>query len=79
MTAATQSLLRQALQLSESERVEIAGALFESLGPTPEPEVDEAWRAEIRRRLAAIDSGQAEWIPWEEVRAEFRSRLRGEA
>jgi len=39
-------------------------------------EVERAWDAEIRRRLAELDAGTAEFIPAEEVFAELRARPR---
>ncbi len=75
MTKKAESILQQALVLEESERAEIAGALLESLEPPPDAEVEKAWREEIRRRLAAVDSGSAELIPWEEVRDQLFARL----
>jgi putative addiction module component (TIGR02574 family) len=57
------------LDLDESERAEMAAALLESLEPPgDENEIGQAWREKVRRRVAAIDGGQAELIPWEEVR-----------
>ena len=36
-----------------------------------EPDVEAAWSEEIKRRLAEVDAGTVELIPWEEVRAEL--------
>lgn len=36
-----------------------------------EPDVEETWSEEIKRRLAEIDAGTLELIPWEEVRSEL--------
>lgn len=33
--------------------------------------IKDAWSKEIERRLAEIDEGTVELIPWEEVRAEL--------
>jgi putative addiction module component (TIGR02574 family) len=33
--------------------------------------IEAAWSEEIRRRLAEVDAGTVELIPWEEVRAEL--------
>jgi putative addiction module component (TIGR02574 family) len=38
---------------------------------TSEPDVEAAWSAEIERRLAEIDAGTVELIPWENVRKEL--------
>ena len=36
-----------------------------------EQDIEAAWSKEIKRRLAEIDAGSVELIPWEEVRAEL--------
>jgi putative addiction module component (TIGR02574 family) len=68
-------LLKEALSLSESERAELAGLLLRSLEPPPEADVEEAWREEVGNRVAAIDSGEAEMIPWSVVRDRLFARL----
>ncbi len=45
--------------------------LIETLDPAPEADVEVAWSEEIKRRVAEIDAGTVELIPWEEVRAEL--------
>jgi putative addiction module component (TIGR02574 family) len=76
MTKTAEALLRDALDLDESERAEMAAALLESLEPSvDEREIEQAWRDEVRRRVAAADSGQAELIPWEQVRDQLLARL----
>lgn len=37
-----------------------------------DPEVEQAWKVETRRRVAEIQSGQAKFIPAEQVFAEAR-------
>jgi len=61
-------LLRSALALPQTERSEIAGRLLESLEPPPDSGVEEAWRQEVAVRVAALDAGEVETVPWEEVR-----------
>jgi len=41
------------------------------LDPITEPDVEAAWSAEIERRLAEIDAGTVELIPWDDVRSEL--------
>jgi putative addiction module component (TIGR02574 family) len=77
MTTKARALLAQALELGEAERAEIAGSLLQSLEPPPSAEVDAAWRDEVRRRLAELESGEAETIPWETVRDELLAKLGG--
>jgi putative addiction module component (TIGR02574 family) len=75
MTDRAQALLKQAMALAEAERAEIADALLESLEPSSDSGVDEAWREEVRRRLEQLDAGSVELIPWEEVREQLFARL----
>ena len=46
-----------------------------SLGSDPDDRVDLASREEIARRVAALDAGEVESIPWEQVRDELWSKL----
>ncbi len=64
-------VFREAAQLPERDRATLAGLLIETLDPVSEPDVEAAWSEEIKRRLAEIDAGTVELIPWEEVRAEL--------
>jgi putative addiction module component (TIGR02574 family) len=61
-------------QLPSSDRATLAGLLIESLEPAPEQDVEAAWSEEIARRVAELDAGTVETIPWEEVRAELFGR-----
>ena len=40
-----------------------------------DPEIEEAWRVEIERRLAELDSGAVETVPWEVVKAKLLQRI----
>lgn len=64
-------VFREAAQLPERDRAALAGLLIETLDPISEPDVEAAWSEEIKRRVAEIDAGRVELIPWEEVRAEL--------
>ncbi len=73
MGSSTLDKLRaEALNLPEPDRAELAQQLVASLDGAPDPGVEEAWDAEIRRRLAEIDAGTAKLID----RAEFSRRMR---
>lgn len=63
------------LSLPKGERARLAERLIASLDE--DPEVEEAWAAEIKRRLDGIDRGEIEMIPAEEVLAEARRRING--
>ena len=67
-----EKLRTEALNLPEPDRAELAQQLLASLDGAPDPGVEEAWDAEIRRRLAEIDAGTAKLID----RAEFSRRMR---
>ncbi len=56
------------MQLSESDRAELAGQLIESLDNGAEDNVQQAWSDEIARRLADLDGGSVKPVPWDEVR-----------
>lgn len=64
-------VFHEAAQLPERDRATLAGLLIETLDPIPEPEVEAAWSEEIKKRVAEIDAGTVELIPWEQVRAEL--------
>ncbi len=68
MSDAVEHLLKKALSLDEKDRASIAGALIESLHGEPEAGVDEAWEAEIKRRVADLDARSVETVPWSAVR-----------
>lgn len=58
MTSATQTLLDAALRLPTQERAEFAAILADSVGDgTPAAELDAAWLAEAKQRLAAVRAG----------------------
>ena len=68
-------LFREASELSERERAELAGLLLESLDGEPDQDVEAAWAEEIERRVRQLDSGEVKTIPWQQVRSELFARL----
>jgi putative addiction module component (TIGR02574 family) len=71
MTTHVTELFEKASVLSESDRATLAGLLIESLESEVDPDVEEAWRLEIERRMAELDSGAVETVPWEVVKAKL--------
>lgn len=71
----TEVLLRSVLALPQAERSEFAGRILESLEPPPESSVEEAWRAEVASRVAALDAGEVETVPWADVRDRLLVKL----
>jgi putative addiction module component (TIGR02574 family) len=67
----------EALALSEEDRGKLAEKLVESLDGAVEPTADEAWAAEIQRRLARIEAGQAKSISMSEAVARMHRAAHG--
>ena len=59
---------------SPEERVELANRLLSSLAANSE--IEEAWSAEVERRLAEVESGRMALVPLEEALSRARSSLR---
>jgi len=68
-------LKQKAAQLPDAERAELALSLIESLDGPGDPDVEEAWRLEIERRIGQIDRGEVRLVPGDEVFARLRRRL----
>jgi hypothetical protein len=78
--SALESLLAQALRLSDAERGKLAIQLLRTLEPEDEDEVSKeeweaAWSAEIDRRVREVDDGNAELLDGDEVLAEAQAWL----
>jgi len=68
-------LWKEASELSEKDRADLAGLLIESLEGEADAEVEAAWAAEIERRVAELEVGTVKTVPWEEVRQRLVDRL----
>lgn len=68
-------LKQKASQLSKSERADLALSLIESLDGPADPDVEEAWRVEIERRIGQLERGEVELVSGDEVFAKLRRRL----
>lgn len=78
MATTVESILEQALALDATGRAEVAGILLESLeGQEADPNVEEAWRQEVRQRLREAEASEVELIPWDKVRRGMLARLNG--
>ena len=75
MSKTLTELWREAAELTDQDRAALAGLLIESLEGEPDPDVDAAWAAEIEKRVAELDAGDAKAIPWEEVRQRLINQL----
>jgi putative addiction module component (TIGR02574 family) len=70
MSSRARKILQEALGLPEEDRLLIAAELRNSADAPPE-EVEEAWRAEVMRRLKSIEDGTAVLHEWEDVEREL--------
>jgi putative addiction module component (TIGR02574 family) len=61
-------ILRDALALPAEARATIASTLISSLDESPDEDAEALWSVEVARRIAEIDSGRAQLVPWSEVR-----------
>jgi putative addiction module component (TIGR02574 family) len=76
MAKNAEQVLRDALELPEAERADLACALLDSL-EAEAPDVlrsPEEWDAEIDRRVEAALAGEP-GLSWEEAKAELRQQL----
>ncbi|MCZ7564497.1 MAG: addiction module protein [Burkholderiales bacterium] len=74
MSSTVEALEAEALQLSASERARLVERLIASLDI--DPEVEEAWAAEIERRNAEIESGAVSLVPGPDALAKLKTEFR---
>ncbi|MGH8542353.1 MAG: addiction module protein [Gammaproteobacteria bacterium] len=67
-------ILREALDLPPEARAALAGSLIVSLEEQIDEDAEQAWVEEIARRVAEVDSGNVELVPWAEARRRLRRR-----
>jgi putative addiction module component (TIGR02574 family) len=69
MSANATRIRREALQLSERDRADLAADLLASLTPAAnDDEVEIAWAAEIERRARRVLAGGSEGMDWNQAR-----------
>jgi putative addiction module component (TIGR02574 family) len=64
----------QALKLSAEERAQLADRLIASI--FEDHEIEDAWAAEVERRIEEIESGRAKLIPGAEAVARARAAIK---
>jgi putative addiction module component (TIGR02574 family) len=76
MPVTVESITHEALTLSERERAHLAHALLLSLEASDaDSGVEEAWDAEVARRMERVRQGTATGRPADEVFRDLRERL----
>lgn len=66
----------EALELTASERAELAHDLVKSLDGAPDSDASAEWDREVLRRLDDVDAGTATLIDREEFSRRMRERLK---
>ena len=74
MAKSARELFEEAMRLDPKERAALMRLLVDSLDAESEDGAEEAWWAEIERRITELDSGQVQAVPWEELRARLYQR-----
>ena len=74
-------ILDDALSLEPRSRAELAQRLWSSIDSDDEAalgevDVDPVFARELERRMAEVDSGAVQTVPWSEVKARLESRIR---
>jgi putative addiction module component (TIGR02574 family) len=74
MSPEVSDLLKRALALSVDERAALANTLLDSI-ETANESVQEAWDAEVARRISDLKAGKAVTVPWEQLHRELLAML----
>ena len=77
MARPLRNVVRDAIELSEPERLCVIERLLASLDGERERDVDEAWAEEIEARSREIKQGVVRPVSWARVRARARRQARG--
>jgi putative addiction module component (TIGR02574 family) len=72
-------LLKEALALPPEARAALVGLLLDSLDTDVDEDAEAAWETEVNRRVADLDAGVVQMIPWPEVRRRLFERARHRA
>lgn len=70
-----ETLLADASRLPVTDRIELIEALWNTVPADSLPPLTDEWLTEIRRRSAEYDSGSAQTVPWEQIRADALRRV----
>ena len=82
MSPEASDLLKRALALPADERAALANTLLDTLeGPDDSVSlqdarsVQDAWDAEVSRRIADLEAGKAVTVPWEELHRQLLAMM----
>lgn len=74
MARSARELFEEAMRLDAKERATLMRLLIDTLDAETEEGSEDAWRGEVERRIAELDAGTVDTIPWEELRARLYQR-----
>jgi putative addiction module component (TIGR02574 family) len=74
MARSALELFEEAMRLAPEERATLMRLLIDTLDSESDEGVEDAWRVEIERRMAELDAGAVQAVPWEELRARLYRR-----
>ncbi|MDA8138625.1 MAG: addiction module protein [Desulfobacteraceae bacterium] len=75
MTASTEKIFEQALDLPIEARLLLIDKLLQSTNLPTQSEIDQAWAKEVELRSQSLDSGKAKLIPGEVVFEKIKQRF----
>ena len=78
MKSSLEQVAAEAMSMSLADRSTLTRILLETLGPESESnaaEIEQAWDAEIEKRVDEILSGKVKTIPADEVFARIRAKF----
>lgn len=70
-----ETVLSDARQLSEPERLRLIAELWDSVPEHADLPLHDEWAPELERRVAAIEAGSANTVPWDAIRSEALARI----
>lgn len=70
-----ETIKKQALELSDKERAELAHLLIDSLKPEAKFESEEAWSKELKKRIDQYEEGTSSSKSWGEVKKNAQALL----
>lgn len=79
MTTTLENVYQAALALGEQDRIELADRLLSTVPPEGASQLHPAWKGELAKRAAQLDSGEVKPIPWSEVKRRAWESIRAQA
>lgn len=71
MQLSIDELVEQVRSLPAAERELLLERLRQAFAPPIAPDIEASWLAEAERRMDAIDRGEMQSVPWEEVKRQL--------